>query len=879
MKHSELLLEAKNGALILTSNKRLSRELISRFDLHMKDEGYPVWDTPDIISFDGWLNRSLKQAGHEWRVLSEASALRLWETVISKESSGSELELLQLGATARLAQQAYRLMVEYDCFGHSLPLTEDQKEYMRWASAYLNACASNNWIDSSERASLVYKAINDGFVDLPSRVFFVGFDQWSPNLHMFFSLQEKRGKFSCRVSLSLPSPPIVHRVLCADPDDEITSAARWARAEIDKNPHTNIGIVVLDLAQRRNRVERLVRAEIDPQSLLLQDDRDPSFTLSLGSPLIEQGAIHAAISILSVQHKLSLEDVSVLLRNPYLGGSVSEADFRAKLDSWIRSFRQQNFTLKRFIDLLKENESLPVTCRIFEAIQESLNSTTKRMPGSWGTYFDSLLAKVGWPGERVLSSHEYQVVNSWREKLLPAFASLDQVSEPISRGQALGLLKRLSGETEFQVKSATSNIQVLGQLESAGLSFDHVWVAGASEENIPSSSSPNPFLPISLQVEKGMPHSAPERELEFARNIVNRLACAAPNIIFSSPAMRGDCEVRPSPLIANFPLTMCVDTEPHDPYSCYSKSFLPLEELIDIKGPALEGGFGSGGTGLIKDQSLCPFRAFAHSRLNVRGLEPGQPGLDQRTRGDLLHNCLEKIWKDLRKQSALLSLGKNELREKIKLHIEETLAAYFSHKVTPSARVLDIERTRLQAVIEEWLQLEADRKPFTVIETEKEHYETIGPLTIKTYIDRIDELEDSKIAVIDYKTGRVKPESLIGDRLLEPQLPIYSQSGEVSAVAFANVRRGACKMLGVSEVKDMLPKVPAVEGNKKAKEMNISTWAQLSELWRSQLTQAAEDFVAGKADVDPVSPKEACEYCDLKPLCRLSETKIGFEEG
>lgn len=92
-------------------------------------------------------------------------------------------------------------------------------------------------------------------------------------------------------------------------------------------------------------------------------------------------------------------------------------------------------------------------------------------------------------------------------------------------------------------------MQVMGALEASGLRFDHLWVAGFHDEARPGPPKPNPFLPVRLQREGGLPRCSAERELEFAALITRRLLASAPDVVVSYPLLVEDHEVSPSPLI------------------------------------------------------------------------------------------------------------------------------------------------------------------------------------------------------------------------------------------------------------------------------------------------------------------------------------------
>jgi len=874
---------AAEGALILTSNKRLSRHLQAAYDRQMQGLGKQVWLTPQIFSLDAWLDRMIAELGESWRLLQGPPLKRLWEQIIEADSAGSAKELLQISATAEKASQAAQLLSEYGVSLEAIPLTEDQRAFKHWLQAYQLHCTAQGWIDRTAMTALVLDGLKSTKLPVPSRILLTGFDQLSPLLVQLRRQVEDSGgqveevqangsdgSTDCRATL----------YAAKNPQAEVEQAACWARQLLEQGA-TSIGIVATDLQARRSPIERIFRDQIDPLAVLQLDEEETAFSLSLGAPLSDQGPIHAALEILAVGHRLSLDQLSFLLRTPYLKASQSESDKRAFFDSRLRSFRQQSFRLTRLSELAKIDRQAVEFAACLEILAEQQKVASKRMPGEWAAKFDGCLLKVGWPGERSLASSEYQMVKAWRDKLLPALASLDAVSPPLQRSQALSLLRRLASEIEFQLEAPTGPVQVVGLLESAGLEFDHLWVMGMSEDALPSPARPNPFLPVGLQVAEQMPHASAERELDFARQVVARLKEASPSTIFSYPLRDGDCDLRPSPLVHDLPVADPVFAPPADLRSQQLENPIRLDEISDTTGPVLATERGKGGTSILKDQALCPFRAFARHRLQAYSFDEAQPGLDAMVRGNLLHKALELFWHEVKDQRTLNALPDIARGEQVQRAVAQALESHFADRPEPQAGLLEIEQIRLQRLIEEWLlKVEQVRQPFEIITLEDDRLEQIGPLQIRTIIDRIDRLEDGSRVILDYKTGMVEAELLVGERLLEPQLPIYAitnSEAEADGVAFAQVRSGSCKLIGVAREAGLLPKVEGVEKHKKAQALALSSWDELLQHWRQQLERVAEDFVAGVARVDPVDYKHACQYCDLAALCRVAEAGVSTE--
>ena len=78
-----------------------------------------------------------------------------------------------------------------------------------------------------------------------------------------------------------------------------------------------------------------------------------------------------------------------------------------------------------------------------------------------------------------------------------------------------------------------------------------------------------------------------------------------------------------------------------------------METFVDTTAPPITGLYADGGADLFRDQSQCPFRAFARHRLHSRELAEADIGLDAAQRGTLLHQLMEKIWSQLESRDKL----------------------------------------------------------------------------------------------------------------------------------------------------------------------------------------------------------------------------------
>jgi RecB family exonuclease len=171
----------------------------------------------------------------------------------------------------------------------------------------------------------------------------------------------------------------------------------------------------------------------------------------------------------------------------------------------------------------------------------------------------------------------------------------------------------------------------------------------------------------------------------------------------------------------------------------------------------------------------------------------------------------------------------------------------------------------LQKVLAEWLNIEKSRSEFTVADTEAGRVIAIGGLQVRLRADRVDTLPDGSQIILDYKTGQLKSRGWEGERPDEPQLPLYCATSDkpVAGAAFAIIRVGELRFRGLTASGVSLPSL-----TKMSIDPPIPFEPQLLE-WRRVLEHLAEDFRAGKAEVDP--KPGACDNCGLRALCRVRE--------
>jgi exodeoxyribonuclease-5 len=259
-------------------------------------------------------------------------------------------------------------------------------------------------------------------------------------------------------------------------------------------------------------------------------------------------------------------------------------------------------------------------------------------------------------------------------------------------------------------------------------------------------------------------------------------------------------------------------------------------------------------------------------------------GLDARARGSLLHAALEEFWRG-RGLADLLQMDEAARSAEICRVVTHALANFDRRSAEPlPPRLRQLEDERLQALLAVWLKVEEQRAPFRVIACEERHELDIEGLQVRVVIDRIDELDDGRLVVIDYKSGRsASADSWAEARITEPQLPIYAALAfpdhQLAAVALARVTRDEPGFLGVGESEGLLPEVKALDGQRKRYAADeFPDWTALRRLWAQRITEVANEVRDGVAAVVFANENDI-EYCQVRPLLRVAERQQQFDEA
>jgi ATP-dependent helicase/nuclease subunit B len=869
----------REGGLVVASSDRAARALQTDFHRRRRAEGLSAWPMPNILDWKSFSRTAWEDRNLEGRLLLNAAQEQsLWGEIIHSEKHLSTMLPASVRRLATMAMEALDLICSYapQYLRRTLRTSWDQDagKFSQWLASFDDHCAKTGLISSSRLPLELIAQLQEDSSERP-RLGIAGFDRLVPTQRRLFDA------WSSWKQLQLEGPDANPNFYSArDAQTELESCAWWCHEQLASNPDQRLLIVAQDLSLRRGEIERAILRFSEVAAT-------PRFEFSMGTPLSTVPLARSALLLLRwLGDALAENEIDWL----FSSGLAASPDESSSLQECMRRLRNHDlqriqWALASFLNQTQISASLPPqwTRRMITAQRSLRESRNLQNPVEWADTVPHLLETIGWPGTQSQGSVEFQAQRRWQQALDTA-GSLGFDGRRIDWHEFLGELERATGEILFSPQSTDAPIQIAGPAESAGLTADAIWFLGADDDSWPANAAMHPFLPPHVQRESAMPHSSHQLDWQFSSAITHRLLASAAEAHFSFALQKDEAETRPSRLITQIagapqPLPAGIVPPPYAPSIAIS--------FADSTSVAFTPHQLRGGASALSAQSQCPFKAFATARLDAREWDAAEFGLSAKQRGQLLHDVLHSIWSgpprgirshsDLIAQTNLASFVRNHVRNVLKKKVPDAVREQMP------ALYIDLEETRLVRLVTEWLEYESARVSFTVAETEAVRTVTIAGLNMTLRLDRVDRLVDDSSLVIDYKTGNVDPKSWDLPRPADLQLPLYkvfgleplqpslfdSYGGPASGgLVFAKIRAGDTCLAGrVADPKKTIN--PDLPGNSALVRRRLTGLDEST--WKEYIDQLADEFIHGRAVVDPRDYPKTCERCGLQFVCRIQD--------
>ncbi|MDD5451628.1 MAG: PD-(D/E)XK nuclease family protein [Desulfovibrionales bacterium] len=889
---AKIIEKADEETLILTPGRRLARRLRHAFRMAQIEQGRRAWLPPKIVTLNSWLNETWLESWPEECIVSDIARLCLWKEAVEETALPEDLES-DIGLY-RLLDETYSAIIRHKIpplsRDYLSPLIEWRQKVMEIFEGRLR---TKGCVHPAFLPALIKDKLKDGSRALPEQILCAGFASPAPvENDLLTSLAKDHGAVIC--STESNEPPCIKAVSLSDVEQEVMWLAQDVLKKAQDTPLHRIGVVVPNMSAYAPLLSRVFQELVGsptaekgeifmPQEGTKNNGDNPPFppfskggeggnyNISLGESLFSQPLTQAALLplrlMLDGEKRVSF--LSLLL-SPYYGLWDRHRNILAQADRVWREYSiDQGLGDLLYILQKKRPEILSVIHPPGHDLARLIQSLTgKRTGAGWIETLYRLWDITQFPA--INNEDEERVFRHLQENL--AALACDLGEEKIDAYTFYAWLKYALEETKVNVPGyEEAGIQVIGLIESRGLSFDHLYVVGLSAGSLPQ---PVRHFPLLTREEKGLVQGATiESQHLFAEQAFAHLMTAAPAITLTRPLEEKSDPLPASPFWPEGEENAAVNywLEPgqaslragwlrqaHEgwrdhpiPYPTEDTPFVPAPLPDELSVTAIEKAIS------------CPFKFFADTVLRLSELPEPAIGISPQEKGNRLHRLFALFTGRMRKQ-AVSPTDAGQSESILKECITEVLAGVTDNPYW------QIERERWSGLLATWLCLERKRKEegwrWLLEEANFSSLQNAPwPFTVHGRIDRIDINDgEHKICCWDYKTGSAPPPADIHTHFLSPQLPLYLlalRSGKISLpVSFQNLTAGYISLKSEGEVQFGEPV------------KDEAGWETCLSAWEKEITRLGQRLSAGNFPADPKPiPKGnrngACQYCLYLTLC------------
>jgi DNA helicase-2/ATP-dependent DNA helicase PcrA len=426
---------------------------------------------------------------------------------------------------------------------------------------------------------------------------------------------------------------------------------------------------------------------------------------------------------------------------------------------------------------------------------------------------------------------------AWKKKAFvkdPSLAEFLQYLEYYQQGRGIIPLftEEQMAELERQHPEA---VQLMSVHAAKGLEFSHVWLLRVTSGSFPTYFKEGlfefpPALRSSIAVGEGkLVHDQEERRLFYVA-----ITRARDRLGIGSRPGKGKKDPTPPgflrPLISDRKLKSALTNRNSDGLT---PATLPLDPSPLGRWMLLPPAFATEmalSANAVQSYSTCPMKFKLERDWKI----PGEAAAAMQY-GFAIHTVLKNYY--------------DPAAHAKELSIEDAVQA-FKHEFGKGYIDDPVQRKIYQERGEDQLRtllLASPRDSANVIATEHKFSFKLGEREIRGRIDRIDQLEDGVVRVIDYKTGAPKDRKFAEESL---QLSIYAM-----AVAQMNLSPRELVLVNVQD------NTMAVAG-RTPKQLDMA---------REKIEDAAEGIRRGQFDP---TPGQHCRWCDYRNLCPATEQRV-----
>lgn len=837
---TDSLRESIVATTVVTATARQAQELRYAWAFDSIQAGHSAWTSPSITHYDALLvgyYRELAKAGYPsaHNGLIQRSALELAFRLCAPDT--------EYHKHTSAVVDAWRLYCEWNLqrVAPDLRQTENGRLFSKWVDAFTEFRDEQEIITVPQLPSLIAKATRTSAFTPESLTLFAC-DELSPVRRELINALESNHLIKYKLAPRHVDSHSTNTIGFESKAREKSGFSEWAREKLATlGDDCRIGIVVPDLATDYLTIRRSFEA-----SFFDCDGIDQLINIGAGVPLRDTRLVQDILKFLSwTIGDLSYTEVLQLGRSPYLKGLEIPFEFPQHYPDRVRfaghASRSQSETSKQIT---------------------RMTAGRPKLLSEWMETISRVLHLAGWTSEN--DSVEERKIQASFVEVLNDVANLSSFVGRTHWPQAIQLVRDGARSHTLAYESRNAPVQVLSRMESVGLQFDALWACGLAEDTWPPDANPNPMIPIKVQRKAVMPRVSHPQMLSWAQEMTRMWENGATQIVFSCAPKDEQTETQPSRLViehGTVELSAVLanpDFARHDHPWGKARQFDVLREFIADSGtPVQLSDLASIRSSFLRDQSNCPFRAWAIHRANLRESQEPHRFPDLIDRGTVVHQTLQLLVENARSSEAIAQISNVSIEAAI-----DEATRRLKRFLLPD-RFLRLERDRIRKIVDLWLEFELSRNPFEVVDVETESSIEIEGIRINLRVDRIDRTNELSALVIDYKTGAANVGNWRLPRPLDPQMPLYALAiNDCDGLAYQQVSSNSVSQFGIADHRDREACIDAAD-----RKFGVD-FAGLKSDWKSSLSEIAREFKAGHASVRPTNPNFICRNCHLMSFCR-----------
>ncbi|MEE3003574.1 MAG: PD-(D/E)XK nuclease family protein [Pseudomonadota bacterium] len=475
-----------------------------------------------------------------------------------------------------------------------------------------------------------------------------------------------------------------------------------------------------------------------------------------------------------------------------------------------------------------------------------------------------LLCISGWYNSDSINSHEIEKTYEIMQQLI----GYKEFKQPIQVSEANIIFKNLLTNYKFQKSNNDCKIQVYDYKEAPGRSCKLAWYSNF-DQALNTTKKAQGLLPKAIYKKYNL-YNTDHQEIEnkHIANIKNMVMSQEEVVIsYNNDGAKDINNINPVELF--FKENNILAKKFLEISQCEHKQKLNsntirknVEEHVTLTGSEKKIG-----TYHIKEHQNCHFRGFAKFRLGLKDISDANLGLNPRDKGIIVHEILQNYFTKFKAQpqQELTDEQQNFLQNKIK----STVKKYLQNKPrSGNSNYIKSEINIISKMLKEFFVLESERPKFSIASIEHKHNINVSDITIKCVIDRIDKINDNEYILLDYKTGVASPAAWFGERISDPQMPIYSLNykNKLAAISFIKINHIKVCYSGLTQESHYF------NGLQTKYQNYFSDWQNLENYWQTQISEMIRSYSNGSTILNP-AVKSICYSCEYQRLCRIWELK------